>query len=215
MKLHFSICSRFYLRVTLCSPLVLLIIVVVVGLEEFNKEDAITEEEDDVQYDDKDGKEDIDESANFIPWYVTAVKGLIDVKEEVEDDLMCDVKTTPATSNIFMLARCKQKLKAEAEITYKMLQGQGRCTVEVWTCFSTVMEGMVKHVDNLKDMFGLLSQSLYKITFHGTHKNIWISVLEIPEVVGLARCARDHDQCVMDRIMAEVVHSEDRRDGIV
>ena len=103
--------------------------------------------------DDKDGYPE-DESASFVPWHIAAVNSLIELKDEVEDDLTCDVDNTPPNQNHHSSAKCEQKLKSAAAITNAMLHGKGRCTVEVWRCFSTVLEGMVKYVENLEDMLG-------------------------------------------------------------
>ena len=103
--------------------------------------------------DDNDGHHE-EESQNVIPWHIAAINSLIELKDEVEDDLTCDVDNTRATQNKISSAKCDEKLAAAAVITNDMLHGKGRCTVEVWRCFSTVLEGMVKYVENLTGMFG-------------------------------------------------------------
>ena len=57
-----------------------------IGWEEFDEDDG--HEYDDEE--DNDGYHEV-ESVNVLPWYVTAVKSLIEIKEEAESDLTCDV----------------------------------------------------------------------------------------------------------------------------
>ena len=89
---------------------------------------------------------------------ITALKSLIELKEEVEDDLMCDVDNNYGNwrlngTKLNQPARCEQKLKSEAKITNTMLHGKGRCTLDVWRCFSTVLEGMAKHVEEPRQIY--------------------------------------------------------------
>jgi len=142
----------------------------------------------------EDNNDDQEVSNDSDPWYITAVNSLMQLKEEAEDDLICDVardtttglwklnKTSTIYQDRFSSTKCEQKQAASLKITNEMLHGKGRCTVEVWRCFSTVLEGMVNYVEEPKQIFGVLSEALYKVTFHGTHKTIWNSIMEIPEV---------------------------------
>ena len=128
-----------------------MVIFVVVGLEEFENEDGIAEEYGNNHIE---ASQNIKESEKSVSWYIAAFESLIEAKELAEDDLICNDKTIIDTPNIPILERCKEKLKYDAEVTTEILHGKGRCTVEVWRCFSGVMEGMVKHLENLADLFG-------------------------------------------------------------
>ena len=101
------------------------------------------------------------ESTKSVVWYIAAFETLLEAKEEAEDELNCNDKGTGDTQNKSISARCNQKLMYDAEIKTEMLHGKGRCTVEVWRCFSGVLEGMVKHVEKL----GYLSWWVNKLIF--------------------------------------------------
>ena len=113
---------------------------------------------------DEEFREDTKESHETRPWYVDAINRLVELKEEAEEDLVCDVgynsydlrvnMTNPLYEESHFPARCKQKLETELETTNKMLHGEGRCTMEVWRCFSKVLEKMVKYVEEPKEIFG-------------------------------------------------------------
>ena len=113
------------------------------GLEEFEDDDAVVEEEDH----DIDNKE-REVSVNSAAWYVTATKGLIDMIEEAGDDLICDDENR-GTQNTSLLFRCNEKLKDEENMKIELTQVKGKCKLEVWRCFSGVLERIVKHVDDL------------------------------------------------------------------
>ena len=124
------------------------------GLEVFDGDlDEDSDDSDDFE-DDSDDFEEVSDS-----WYVTAVKSFIELKEEAEADLTCDVDNNYDNwrlngSDPFSSALCEEKLAAASKITDAMLHGKGRCTVEVWRCFSKVLEGKVKFVENMEDIFG-------------------------------------------------------------
>ena len=114
------------------------------GLDEFENNDVVIEEEEDHDVDNK-GSE---VSQNSASWYVTATNGLINVIEEAADDLICDDESR-GTANTSLLFRCNEKLKDEENRKIEMNRGKGKCKLEVWRCFSGVLEGIVKHVDDL------------------------------------------------------------------
>ena len=127
---------------------------------------------------------DKEESEATGPWYVDAVKRWIKLKEEAEDDLICDAgySRLNMTSQNFEDGRCNRRMQNEVEVTSKMLEGKGRCTVEVWRCFSKVLEGMVKYVEDPREIYRYISPVVYKAVFHGRASSMWGSMMAIPQV---------------------------------
>ena len=101
------------------------------------------------------------------------IKDFLQIKQEVQEDLVCEFDYRSVISknnkgilisiiyNIynnhsgnFTLEECEEKQKIANELTSAMLYGTERCKVEVWRCFSTVLEGMVKHLDNSNQVYG-------------------------------------------------------------
>ena len=113
------------------------------GLEKFEDDDAVVDEDDP----DVDNKES-EVSVNSAAWYITATKSAIDMIEEAGDDLICDEENRE-TQNTSLLFRCNEKLKDEENMKIELTQGKGKCKLEVWRCFSGVLEGIVKHVGDL------------------------------------------------------------------
>ena len=92
------------------------------------------------------------------PWYVDAVNRVMKLKEEAEEDLLCDVdynsiKRINMTSSVDDEGKCRRRMETEIEISSKMLHGRGRCTMEVWRCFSKVLEKMLKYVEEPKEIY--------------------------------------------------------------
>ena len=125
-----------------------------VGLERFGNEDGIAEEYGIENNHTKASNTNLKESTKSVSWYITAFESLLDAKEQAEADLICNDKGKGDTRNKSILARCNEKMKYEAMLKTEMLHGKGRCTLEVWRCFSGVLEGVVKHVEKLGDLSG-------------------------------------------------------------
>ena len=110
---------------------------------------------------DEELREDKEESEKKGPWYVDAVNRVMKLKEEAEEDLLCDVdynsiKRINMTAMVDGERRCIRRMETELEISSKMLHGKGKCTVEVWRCFSKVLEKMLKYVEEPKEIYRLV-----------------------------------------------------------
>jgi len=121
--------------------------IVMESLHEFNEE---VEETD---------KSDIEINRwKFDSWMNEIIKDFLQIKQEVQEDLVCefDYRSVISKNNKgnFTLEKCEEKQKIANEPTSAMLYGTERCKVEVWRCFSTVLEGMVKHLDNSNQVYG-------------------------------------------------------------
>ena len=107
---------------------------------------------------DEELREDKEESEKKGPWYVDAVNRAMKLKEEAEEDLLCDVDYNPikrinTTAMVDGERRCIRRMETELEISSKMLHGKGKCTVEVWRCFSKVLEKMLKYVEDPREIY--------------------------------------------------------------
>ena len=123
-----------------------------VGLEKYWNEEGVAEEYGIENNHTEASNTNLQESTEPVSWYITAFESLLEAKEEAEADLICNDKGTGDTKNKSI--DCNQKMKYEAMLKTEMLHGKGRCTLEVWRCFSGVLEGVVKHVEKLGDLSG-------------------------------------------------------------
>jgi len=125
------------------------------------------------------------------------------------------------TTTTFTPPKRKKREDDSLETDQRVLEGleefepEGdQCLPSMWRCVSGVMEGMVKTVGKEQSIFKPLARIAYKVTFHGRKKNIWTSVMSLPEVRAGGRCLRDHDSCVSHSILAGAVkHSKIEEGG--
>jgi len=148
---------------------------------------------------------------NDLPWYISLLQSLVKLKEETEDEQKCEAiynynslkfNDTALHDDLAAIPQCEQRLKT----LEKMNTGEGKCTTEVWRCFSSVLEKMIKYVEDSDAALEMMEKLFYKATFHRNGRTLWSSVMEIPELASIARCTKEHDQCVTDRVLSEAAH---------
>jgi len=173
---------------------------IIESLDEFN------EEVEETHYDEIEIK-----TWKFDSWMNETIKDFLQIQQEVQEDLVCEFDYNSDIPNYhkgnFTTEKCEEKQRIANEPTSAMLYGTERCKVEVWRCFSTVLEGMVKHLDNSNQVYGYLSKVLYKLTFHGADNSMWTSAMAIPEVQSAAHCLAGHDSCVVRHVLRQGVDS--------
>jgi len=76
-----------------------------------------------------------------------------------------------------------------------------KCRVEMWRCFSKVVEGGLHYMDSPDGIMSLAKKTMFKMAFHGGLTNLWGGVMAIPEAREVKQCMTAHTSCVSYEIL--------------
>lgn len=76
-----------------------------------------------------------------------------------------------------------------------------KCRVEMWRCFSKVIEGGLHYMDSPDGILSLAKKTMFKMAFHGGLTNMWGGLMAVPEARQIKQCMTTHTSCVSYEIL--------------